>query len=403
MSEQVDLVQDPPAGADRSETAVAPPVTSAATPSTTVAVPAVTAMPSVVTTAVTTTPAAVATTAAETATAPAKKSKNWKLKRGRRAKAVEDSASQQDEPGTDHPTDPPEQTGAEEQEETTSKGGELTAVPPPPPPPGQEPAAPAEETSPVEDESVQAVANLLVAEGLDGPPSNISMPGRSVPTSSGGSTPQYFDLAGHKVTPTRHEDWARDLFHGKVTPIMLQVETVSVVDLPEGRRNEFVLDHAHLHLLDRIQSWCDEDMSDTHPEVTRTQQPDGTWSFMADGVVQLILGALDLPPHTSMIQMGDKCAALIVGVLPVEPPVTVAVTTVADGAPMLTVQATSEELRSDSHLSGGRGDPRWRRSQRRKHPRSQRRKHPRSQQRKHESARRRPRRRPQKLRRRHGN
>ncbi len=238
MSEQVDPVQDPPAGADQSETVVAPPVTSAATPSTTAAAPAVTAMPSVVTMAVTTTPAAVATTAAETATAPAKKSKNWKLKRGRRAKAAEDSASQQDEPGTDHPTDPPEQTGAEEREETTSEGGESTAVPPPPPPPGQEPAAPAEETSPVEDESVQAVANLLVAEGLDGPPSNISTPGISAPTSSGGGTPQYFDLAGHKVMPTRCKDQAQDLFHRKVTPIMLQVETVSVVDLPEGRRNE---------------------------------------------------------------------------------------------------------------------------------------------------------------------
>ena len=353
MSEQVDPVQDPPAGADRSETAVVPPVTSAAMPSTTAAVPAITVTPSVVTMAVTTTPAAVATTAAETATAPAKKSKNWKLKRGRRAKAAEDSASQQDEPGTDHPTDPPEQTGAEEQEETTSKGVESTAVPPPPPPPGQEPAAPAEEMSPVEDESVQAVANLLVAEGLDGPPSNISMPGRSAPTSSGGGMPQYFDLAGHKVMPTRHEDRAWDLFHGKVTPIMLQVKTVSAVDLPEGRQSEFVLDHAHLHLLDRIQSWCDKDVSDTHLEVTRMKQLDGTWSFMADGVVQLILGALDLPPHTSMIQMGDEGAALSAGVLPVEPPVTVAVTTVADGAPTLTVQVTLEEPRSDSHLLGG--------------------------------------------------
>ncbi len=64
--------------------------------------------------------------------------------------------------------------------------------------------------------------------------------------------PQYFDLSGQKVTPTRREDQARDLFHGKVTPIMLQVETVSAVDLPEGCRSEFVLDHAHLHLLDRI-------------------------------------------------------------------------------------------------------------------------------------------------------
>ncbi len=87
---------------------------------------------------------------------------------------------------------------------------------------------------------------------------------------------------------------------------MLQVETVSAVDLPEGCRSEFVLDHAHLHLLDRIHAWCNEDVSDDHPEVTRTEQPDGTWSFMADGVVQLILRALGLPPHTSMIQMGDK-------------------------------------------------------------------------------------------------
>ncbi len=285
--------------------------------------------------------------------APAKKSKNWKLKRGRRVKAAEDSASQQDEPGTDHPKDPPEQTGADtrdEHEETASEGVELTAVPPPPPPPEQEPAALAGETSPVEDESVQVVANLLVAEGLDGLPSNISTPGRSAPTSSGGGTPQYFDLAGQKVMPTRREDWARDLFHGKV---MLQVETVSAVDLPEGRRSEFVLDHAHLHLLDRIQSWCDEDVSNTHTEVTRMKQSDGTWSFMADRVVQLILGALDLPRHTSMIQMGDKGAALSTGVLPAEPPVTVAVTTVADGAPTLTVQATPEEPQSNSHLLGG--------------------------------------------------
>ncbi len=187
-----------------------------------------------------------------------------------------------------------------------SKGVELTAVPPPPPPPVQEPAATAGETSAAVEESVQVVADLLVVEGLDGPLSNISTPGRSVPTSSGGGMPQYFDLSGQKVTPTRREDRARELFHGKVTPIMLQVETVSVVDLPEGRRSEFVLDHAHLHLLDRIQAWCDEDVSDDHPEVTRMEQPDGTWSFMADGVVQLILRALGLPPHTSMIQMGDE-------------------------------------------------------------------------------------------------
>ncbi len=240
-----------------------------------------------------------------------------------------------------------------------SGGVESTAVPSPPPP-GQEPAAPAGETLLIEDESMlaesmQAVANLLVAEGLAGPPSNISTPGRSAPTSSGGGMPQYFDLAGHKVTPTRREDRARDLFHGKVTPIMLQVETISAVDLPEGRRGEFVLDHAHLHLLDRIQAWCDEDVTDTHPEVTRTQQADGTWSFMADGVVQLILGALDLPPHTSMIQMGEEGAALSAGVLPAEPPVTVALTTAADGG--VTVQAVLEEPRSDSHLSGGEREP----------------------------------------------
>ncbi len=211
MSEQVELVQDPPAGADQSETAVAPAVTSAAMPSTTAAAPTITATPSVATTAVTTTPAAVATTAAEMAAAPAKKSKNWKLKQGHQAKAAEDSASQQDEPGTDHPKDPPEQTGADardEPEETASEGVELTAVPPPPPSPEQEPAAPAGETSPVEDESIQAVVNLLVAEGLDGPPSNISTPGRSVPTSSGGGMPQHFDLAEQKVMPTRREDRA---------------------------------------------------------------------------------------------------------------------------------------------------------------------------------------------------
>ncbi len=321
-----------------------------------------TATPSVAATAVTTVTAATATTAAMTAAAPGKKPKNWKLSRGRRAKAVEDSASQQDEPGTDHPEDHPEQGGADTQEEPrepVSGGVEPTAVPSPPPPPEQEPAAPVGETLLIEDEStlvesVQAVANLLVAEGLAGPPSNISTPGRSAPTSSGGGTPQYFDLAGHKVTPTRREDQAQDLFHGKVTPIMLQVETISAVDLPEGRRGEFVLDHAHLHLLDQIQSWCDEDVSDMHPKVTRTQQPDGMWSFMADGVVQLILGALDLPPHTSMIQMGDQGVALSAGVLPAEPPVTVAVTTAADRG--LTVQAVLEEPRSDSHLSGGGGE-----------------------------------------------
>ncbi len=362
MSEQAEPVQDPPAGTDRSDDAAAPPVTLAATPSTTAAAPATTATLSVATTAVTTVTAATVTTAAVTAAVPAQKSKNWKLKRGRRAKSTEDSASQQDEPGTDHPEDPPEQASADTQEEPRepeSRGVEPTAVPSPPPPPEQEPAAPAGETPLVEDESalaesVQAVANLLVAEGLAGLPSNISVPGRSAPTSSGGGTPQYFDLAGHKVMPTRREDRARDLFHGKVTPIMLQVKTISVVDLPEGRRGEFVLDHAHLHLLDQIQSWCDEDVSDMHPKVTRTQQPDGMWSFMADGVVQLILGALDLPPHTSMIQMGDQGVALSAGVLPAEPPVTVAVTTAADRG--LTVQAVLEEPRSDSHLSGGGGE-----------------------------------------------
>ncbi len=168
-------------------------------------------------------------------------------------------------------------TQAESQDtEMASRGVESTAVPPPPPS-TQEPAATARETEAAADEDVQAVVDLLVVEGLDGPPSNILMPGRSAPISSGGSMPQYFDLAGHKVTPTRREDRVRDLFHGKFTPIMLQVETVSTVDLPEGCRSEFVLDHAHLHLLDRIQCWCDEDVSDDHPEVTRMQQPDGTW------------------------------------------------------------------------------------------------------------------------------
>ena len=188
---------------------------------------------------------------------------------------------------------------------------------PPSSPPVQEPTATAGEMLTVVEESVQAVADLLVAEGLAGPPSNISTPGRSAPTSSGGGMPQYFDLSGQKVTPTRYEDQVRDLFHGKVTLIMLQVETVSVVDLPEGCRGEFVLDHAHLHLLDRNQSWCDEDVSDDHPEVTRMEQPDGTWLFMADRVVQLILRALGLPPHTSMIQMGDE--GMCAGRVPVVP------------------------------------------------------------------------------------
>ncbi len=139
---------------------------------------------------------------------------------------------------------------------------------------------------------------------------------------------------------------------------MLQVETISAVDLPEGRRGEFVLDHAHLHLLDRIQRWCDEDISEDHPEVTRTEQPDGMWLFMAEGVVQLILRALGLPPHTSMIQMGDENAALSAGVLPAEPLVMIAVTTAVDGAPTVMVQAVPEEPRSNSQLSRGERRPR---------------------------------------------
>ncbi len=151
---------------------------------------------------------------------------------------------------------------------------------------------------------------------------------------------------------------------------MLQVKTVSAVDLPEGCCSEFVLDHAHLHLLDRIQNWCDEDVSDDHPEVTRTEQPDGTWSFMADGVVQLILQALGLPPHTSMIQMGDDGVALSTGVLPAAPPVMISVTTAMDGAPTVTVQMDAGELQSDSNLSRGRGDSRWCRGKTsRHHPR----------------------------------
>ncbi len=62
----------------------------------------------------------------------------------------------------------------DEPEETVSKRVESTAVPPPPPSPEQEPAATAGKMSTVVDESVQAVADLLVAEGLAGPPSNIS-------------------------------------------------------------------------------------------------------------------------------------------------------------------------------------------------------------------------------------
>ena len=364
MSEEAAPVQDPPAGADWSDEAAAPPVTSAAMPSTTAAAPAKTATPSVATMLVTTTTAAPTATAAEMAAVPVKgtKAKNWKLKRTCCAKAAA-MDSRQEMPGTDHPEDPSvwastTERDADKPEETASGGVELTAVPPPPPPPVQEPAATAGETLAAMEESVQVVADLLVAEGLDGLPSNISMPGRSVPTSSGGGMPQYFDLLGQKVMPTRHEDQAQDLFHGKVTLIMLQVKTVSAVDLPEGRRGDFVLDHAHLHLLDRIQNWCDEDVSDDHPEVTRTEQPDGTWLFMADGVVQLILQVLGLPPHTSMIPMGDKGAALSMGVLPAAPPMTISVTTATDGALTVTVQMDAGEPRSNSNLSRGRGDPR---------------------------------------------
>ncbi len=165
---------------------------------------------------------------------------------------------------------------------------------------------------------------------------------------------------------------------------MLQFETVSAVDLPEGRCGEFVLDHAHLHLLDRIQNWCNEDVSDDHPEVTRTEQLDGTWSFMADGVVQLILRALGLLPHTSMIQMGDEGAALSAGVLPAAPMVTIPVTTAMDGALTVTVQMAADEPRSDSNLSRGRGDLRRRRGKMSGcHPRK-------SQSRKQENGRRKP-------------
>ncbi len=71
---------------------------------------------------------------------------------------------------------------------------------------------------------------------------------------------------------------------------------------------------------------------------------------MADGVVQLMLKALDLPPHTSMIQMGNEGAALSVSVLPAEPPVTISVTASMDGMLMVTVQADTGEPRSDSNL-----------------------------------------------------
>ncbi len=214
MSEKAAPVQDPPAGADRSDEAAAPPVTSAAMPSTTAAAHTTTAMPSVATTSVTTTTAAPTATAAEMAAAPVKgaKAKNWKLKCTCHAKAAA-MDSQQETSGTDHPKDPSARASviecdADKPEETASRGVELTAVPPPPPPPVQEPVATAGETLAAIEESVQAVADLLVAEGLDGPPSNISMPGRSAPTSSGGGTPQYFDLSGQKVMPTRHEDQA---------------------------------------------------------------------------------------------------------------------------------------------------------------------------------------------------
>ncbi len=113
MSERTEPVQDPPAGTDRSGNVAAPPVTSAAMPSTTAAVPATTATPSMATTAVTMAAAATATTAAGTTAALGKKPKNWKLSRGRRAKAAEESASQQDKPGTDHPEDHPAQGSAD--------------------------------------------------------------------------------------------------------------------------------------------------------------------------------------------------------------------------------------------------------------------------------------------------
>ncbi len=109
MSEKAALVQDPPAGEDQADEAVAPPVTSAAMPSTTAVAPATTAMPSMATTLVTTTTAAPAANAAEAATEPvkdakSKKSKNWKLKRTHQAELEKtDSASQQGAPGTDQP------------------------------------------------------------------------------------------------------------------------------------------------------------------------------------------------------------------------------------------------------------------------------------------------------------
>ncbi len=195
MSEKAALVQDPPAGADQSDEAAAPPVTSAATPSTTAAARTTTATPSVATMPVTMTTAVPTATAAETVVVPVKgtKAKNWKLKRTRHAKAAA-TDSQQETPGTDHPEDTSAwasmtEHAVDEPEEMASRGVEPTAVPPPPPPPVQEPAATAGETSAAVEESVQGVADLLVAEGLDGPPSNISTPGRSAPTSSGAVCP----------------------------------------------------------------------------------------------------------------------------------------------------------------------------------------------------------------------
>ncbi len=266
-----------PAGPEQLDVVAVPPVTSAATPSTTAVVPAsvaaVSAVPSTVTMLVTVaaTATTVTTATAVEKAAPVKgtKSKKSWLKCPHPEKQVmEDSASQQGTSGTDHPADSSAWastsghntsmdkemvlTQAESQDTNmASRRVESTAVPPPPPPSSQKPAATVRETEATMDEDIQAVVDLLVAEGLDGLPSNISMPGRSALTSSRGGTPQYFDLAGHKVTPTRREDRARDLFHGRVTPIMLQVETFSAMDLPEGRRREFVLDHAHLHLLTR--------------------------------------------------------------------------------------------------------------------------------------------------------
>ncbi len=137
MSEKAAPVQDPPAGADWSDEAAAPAVTSAATPSTTAVAPTTTAMPSVATTPVTTTTAVPTATVAEMAVAPVKgtKAKNWKLKHTRHAKAAAID-SQQETPGTDHPGDPSVQASTterdvDEPEEMASRGVEPTAVPPP--------------------------------------------------------------------------------------------------------------------------------------------------------------------------------------------------------------------------------------------------------------------------------